>query len=159
MKYKAAILVTSDRASKGIYEDESGQVLKNGLEKMGFEIVYVDVIADDYEKIKDKLKFYVDKGISLVLTSGGTGFSKRDVTPEASIEIIERPTPGISEYLRYESANFTKRAYLSRAVSGIAKDSLIINMPGSPKACKENLELLKDILMHGLDTIKGIDKH
>lgn len=159
MKFSAGVLTISDRASKGIYEDKSGKVLKELLEEFGLEVRKYEIVADDFESIREKLLAYADEEISLILTSGGTGFSQRDITPEASLAVIEKRADGIVEAIRNESAKITPMAYLSRAVAGIRGESLIINFPGSPKACRENLEIIKPFLIHGLETIVGCDKH
>lgn len=159
MIFTAAVLITSDRASSGIYEDESGKVLVKLLEEMGFEIRDYKIIADEYSDIKDKLIQYSDDNISLIITSGGTGLSKRDVTVDASLAVIEKEVPGISEMMRAEGAKITPFAYLSRSVSGVRKNSLIINFPGSPKACQENFDIIRPILIHALETINGIKNH
>lgn len=158
MKFSAAVLTTSDRASQGLYEDKSGKILVDLLEKNNFDVKHYDIVADDFEKIKEKLTYYTDENISLIITSGGTGFSKRDVTVDASLEVIERLTPGIAEAMRNEGSKITPLAYLSRAVSGISKNSLIINFPGSPKACKENFEIINKFLTHALETINESQK-
>lgn len=159
MSFTASVLTTSDRASKGIYEDESGKVLVKLLEEMGFEVQNYDLIADDYESIKNKLIDYCDNDISLIITSGGTGLSKRDVTVDATLAVIEKEVTGISEMMRVEGAKITPYSYLSRSVAGLRKNSLIINFPGSPKACKENFEIIRPIVIHALETIAGIDRH
>ncbi|EEI81925.1 MogA/MoaB family molybdenum cofactor biosynthesis protein [Anaerococcus tetradius] len=159
MIFTAAVLTISDRASAGIYEDKSGKLLEKELRDFGIEPVKYEIIPDDFEKIKEKLIEYSNEAISLVITSGGTGLSKRDNTPEASLAVFDKRVPGIGEAMRKESAKITPRAYLSRAEAGIRKDTLIINFPGSPKACKENFEIIKAFLIHGLETIAGIDKH
>lgn len=159
MNFSAAVLVTSDRAAAGIYEDKSGKILVDLLKEMGFEVKNYQVIADDYEQIKNKLIEYADEKISLILTSGGTGFSKRDFTADATLAVIEKQTPGITEAMRYEGGKITPLAYLSRAVAGIRGESLIINFPGSVKACTENFEIIRPFLIHALETIIGIDNH
>lgn len=159
MKFSAAILTISDRAALGIYEDKSGKVLIDLLEDMDFEVNKYEVIADDYRSIREKLIEYSDNEISLIITSGGTGFSKKDLTAEATLSVIEKPTPGINELMRYEGAKITPLAYLSSSVSGIRKDSLIINFPGSPKACKENFKIIRPILTHALNIIAGETNH
>lgn len=158
MKFSAAVLVTSDRASEGIYKDKSGKILVELLEKNDFEVKYYDIVADNFEKIKEKLNHYTDDKISLIITSGGTGFSKRDVTVDASLEVVERLTPGIAEAMRNEGSKITPLSYLSRAVAGISRDSLIINFPGSPKACRENFEVINQFLNHALETINESQK-
>ena len=159
MKFSAGVLTISDRASKGVYEDKSGKVLVELLEDFGLEVRKYEIVADDFESIREKLLAYTDEEISLILTSGGTGFSQRDITPEASLAVIEKRADGIVEAIRNESAKITPMAYLSRAVAGIRGKSLIINFPGSSKACRENFEIIRPFLMHGLETIAGCDKH
>jgi molybdopterin adenylyltransferase len=156
MKYKTAVLTISDKCSCGERKDISGQLLKQNLEEKGFEVVFEKILPDDFEKINETLKNLCDlEEVSLVLTTGGTGFSLRDITPEATKSVIEREAIGISEMIRAESAKITKRAYLSRGVSGIRNKTLIINLPGSPKSVTESLEIIKDILVHGLDILTG----
>lgn len=159
MKFSAGVLTISDRASKGVYEDKSGKALVELLEDFGLEVRKYEIVADDFESIREKLLAYTDEEISLILTSGGTGFSQRDITPEASLAVIEKRADGIVEAIRNESAKITPMAYLSRAVAGIRGKSLIINFPGSPKACRENFEIIRAFLIHGLETIAGCDKH
>lgn len=159
MRFSAGVLTISDRARAGIYEDKSGKALVELLEKFGLEVKKYEIVADDFESIKEKLLEYTDEEISLILTSGGTGFSQRDITPEASLAVIEKRADGIVESIRNESAKITPMAYLSRAVAGIRGKSLIINFPGSPKACRENFKIIKPFLIHGLETIAGCDKH
>lgn len=159
MIFTAGVITISDRASAGIYEDKSGKVLVDLLKDFGFEVKKYEIIADDFDQIKEKLIEYSEENISLILTSGGTGFAQRDITPEASLAVFEKRCPGISEAIRNESAQITPMAYLSRAEAGIRNNSLIINFPGSPKACKENFEIIKSFLIHGLETIAGIDRH
>lgn len=159
MRFTAGVLTISDRASSGVYEDKSGKVLVELLEDFGLEVRKYEIVADDFESIREKLLAYADEEISLILTSGGTGFSQRDITPEASLAVIEKRADGIVEAIRNESAKITPMAYLSRAVAGIRGKSLIINFPGSPKACMENFEIIRPFLIHGLETIAGCDKH
>lgn len=153
--YKAGILTASDKGYNGERQDESGKVIEEILLKSGFDVTVKVIVPDEKEQIKEALYNMINNKVNLILTTGGTGFSKRDVTPEATEEIIERKTPGISEAIRYNSLNITKRAMLSRATSGIKDDSLIINMPGSPKAVRESLEFVIDTLHHGLDILLG----
>lgn len=153
--YTAAILTASDKGSKGERIDESGKVIEEILKENGYKVVEKIIVSDDKNLIKSALISFVDKKINLIITTGGTGFSKRDVTPEATEEVIERKTPGISEAIRYNSLNITKRAMLSRATSGIKNDSLIINMPGSPKAVRESMEFVIETIEHGLDILLG----
>ncbi len=159
MTMKAAVLTVSDRASKGVYEDESGKVLRGLLEDYGIRVEDYKIVEDDGEKIKKALISFCDKGINLVITSGGTGFSERDVTPEATLEILDKPTPGIDQAMRAEGAKNTPLAYLSRGTSGIRDKTLIINFPGSPKACRENFAAISGFLKHGLEIISGRTNH
>lgn len=159
MIFTAGVITISDRASAGIYEDKSGKVLVDLLKDFDFEVKKYEIISDDFDKIKEKLIKYSDEEISLILTSGGTGFALRDITPEASLDVFDKRCPGISEAIRNQSAKITPMAYLSRAEAGIRNKSLIINFPGSPKACRENFEIIKSFLIHGLETIAGIDRH
>lgn len=155
-KYEVGIITISDRSSRGEREDLGGPLLKELIEKEGFEVIKTQIVPDEKEKIVDVLKeFSEDERIALILTTGGTGFSPRDVTPEATIEACERMTPGIPEAMRAFSAKITNRAYLSRAQAGIRKRTLIINFPGSPKAIKENLEAILPFLDHGIEMLRG----
>ena len=135
--------------------DESGAVIKEILEANDYAVVHYELISDDFEGIKNSLIRVCDQNISLVLTTGGTGLSKRDNTPEATKAVIEKEVQGISEAMRYHSLQITPRAMLSRGVSGIRQNSLIINLPGSPKAVRENLEYIIPSLRHGLEILRG----
>lgn len=149
-----AIIIVSDKGSQGLRQDGCKEKITEILDK---EIVYkmVDytIVPDEIEDIKSAISKNINSNVNLILTSGGTGFAKRDVTPEATKAVIERETPGISEYIRAKSLEKTNRAILSRAVSGIAQNSLIINLPGSPIAVKESLEFIIDPLKHGLEIL------
>lgn len=156
--YKAAVLTISDRCSRGEREDESGRVIQELLKKIPVEVVNYEIIPDELDLIKKKLIEYTDKlRIDLVLTDGGSGFGPRDVTPEATKAVIDKEAPGIPEVMRVECLKFSRRAMLSRAVSGIRGRTLIINLPGSPKAVRESLEVISDTLIHALDMIRGKD--
>lgn len=148
--YNAIVITVSDRCYKGEREDLAGPAVKNLLESNGYIVSDVIIVPDDENLIKKTLIESVQKNYPLIITTGGTGFSKRDITPECTKAIIEREAPGISEYMRYKSAQITNRAILSRGVSGIKNNSLIINLPGSPKAAVENLSFVIDALEHGL---------
>ncbi len=154
---KIGILTISDRGSRGEYEDLSGPLaVKIIEERMGLMVVKTAVIPDDLNKISNTLIQWSDKdGLNLILTSGGTGFAPRDITPEATLRVIERNAPGIAEALRADSLRITKHAMLSRAVAGIRGKTLIVNMPGSPKAVRENLAVLLPILPHALELLNG----
>lgn len=154
MKYKVGILTLSDKGSKGEREDISGQRIKELLPKEDYEVIEYKILPDNLEKIKAELiRMTDDLKCELVLTTGGTGFSKRDVTPEATLSVATRNASGIAEAMRYYSLGITKRAMLSRAASVIRNNSLIINLPGSPKAVTESLEYILDSLKHGLDIL------
>ena len=154
--YRVAIVCMSDKGSKGEREDISTQVIEKIILENGYKITKKVLIPDDFQKIKDTLIEICDNNhADLILTTGGTGFSKRDVTPEATEEIIEKRVPGIPEAIRAYSLTITKRAMLSRATAGIRKDTLIINMPGSPKAVEESLTYIISELKHGLEILVG----
>lgn len=154
--YTAAIITVSDRASKKEYVDRSGPAVAELIEKSGYEIKRIIIIPDEKEQIKENLIKLSDESVNLIITTGGTGFAKRDITPEATKEVIEKDVPGISEYMRYRSMKITPRSMLSRSVSGIRKKSLIINLPGSPKGAVENLSFVIDHIKHGLDILNGL---
>ena len=154
--FKVAIVCMSDKGSKGEREDISTQVIEKIILENGYKITKKVLIPDDFQKIKDTLIEICDNNhADLILTTGGTGFSKRDVTPEATEEIIEKRVPGIPEAIRAYSLTITKRAMLSRATAGIRKDTLIINMPGSPKAVEESLTYIISELKHGFEILVG----
>lgn len=156
--FKVGVLTISDKASKNERVDESGKAIKDIVEDFGYEVNYYNIIPDEVEDIKKELKKCSDElKCDLVLTTGGTGFSKRDVTPEATLEVMTRNAFGISEAIRAFSMTITKRAMLSRAVSVIRNETLIVNLPGSPKAVKESLEYVINDLDHGLKILKGVD--
>jgi len=149
-----AVLTLSDKGSKGEREDASGPMIREMLKGIDAEVRYYDILPDEKELIKEKLIEY-GKLVDLILTTGGTGLSPRDVTPEATIEVIERRIPGIAEAMRIEGLKKTRRAMLSRAVAGVRGKTLIIKLPGSPKAVKENLEIILGVLPHAIEKIKG----
>lgn len=151
-----AILTLSDKGSKGEREDKSGKVIAETLKALG-EIKYYDILPDEKDLIKQKLIEYTGK-VDLILTTGGTGLSPRDVTPEATLEVIDREVPGIAETMRIEGLKKTRHSMLSRAVAGIRDQTLIINLPGSPIAVKENLDVIIDVIPHAIEKIKGDTK-
>lgn len=156
--YSFAIVTASDKGSRGERIDESGKVIEEIMEAADYQFIERLIVEDDKEKLKEALIYLADeKKASLILTTGGTGFSMRDVTPEATLEVLNRLTPGISEAIRAYSLKITPRAMLSRATSGIRNQCLIINLPGSPKAVRESLEYILDSLKHGLDILCGND--
>ena len=148
-----AVLTLSDKGSKGERVDESGPAISEALKGIG-EVKYYGILPDERDLIKERLLFYAGK-VDLILTTGGTGLSPRDVTPEATLDVIEREIPGIAEAMRAEGLKKTKNAMLSRAVAGVRGQTLIINLPGSPKAVRENLAVIIDALPHAIDKIKG----
>ena len=155
---KVAILTISDRSKKGVYVDKSGPRLVDFIQQnTGWEVVETDVVADDLEDIKLILEKWCSDEVNLILTTGGTGFGTRDVTPEATRSVIEKEAPGISEALRFESLKITPYAMLSRGVAGIKGSTFIINLPGNPKAVKENMMILLPALPHALELLMGED--
>jgi len=153
---KVGILTISDKGSKGEREDLSGKVIEEVVKKINGEVKYYQIIPDEKDIIQEELIKAVDKlHLDLILTTGGTGLAKRDVTPDATLEVIEKEVSGISEIIRSESFKKTNRAILSRGVAGIRKESLIINLPGSPKGVRESLEIVLEALPHGIEILKG----
>lgn len=156
MSYTAAVITISDKGARGERVDTSGPALCAMLKDKGFTVDYTTIIPDEKEEIKSELIKCADElGVHLVLTTGGTGFSPRDMTPEATREVIERPTPGIPEAMRAESLRITPKGCLSRSEAGIRRRTLIINLPGSEKAAKENLSAVLDPVEHGLEMLLG----
>ncbi len=149
-----AVLTLSDKGSKGEREDLSGPAIGEMLKPVGAEVKYYEMLPDEKEVIKEKL-VELSANVDLILTTGGTGLSPRDVTPEATIEVVDREIPGIAEAMRAEGMKKTARSMLSRAVAGVRGRTLIINLPGSPKAVKENLEAIIDVIPHAVEKIKG----
>ena len=153
---RVCIIISSDSAFNGTRTDLSGPEAKRIMENAGYEVVDLRVLPDDRQMLAEAMAGIADaEQADLILTSGGTGFSKRDVTPEATKEVIEREVPGIPEAMRANSMKYTERAMLSRAAAGIRKSTLIINLPGSPKAVRESLEFILPSLMHGLEILSG----
>lgn len=151
---KVAILTISDRSSRGEYEDRSGPVLKEIIENQGWSVVRSDVVPDDRSDIEERLRTWADSGeVDLILTTGGTGFSPRDCTPEATSAIVERLAPGLTEAMRSFSLKITPHAMLSRAVAGIRGKTLVVNLPGSPRAARENLAVILPTLSHAIDLL------
>ena len=154
MAYTAAVITISDKGYRGEREDTSGPNLVRILQDRGFDVVYTSILPDEREMISEALRKCADEmGIALVLTTGGTGFSPRDITPEAAMDVIERSTPGIPEAMRAESMRITPKGCLSRSVAGIRGRTLIITLPGSKKASAENILAVIDPVSHGLDML------
>lgn len=156
--YTVAILTVSDKGYAGQREDASGAAIEELAAKRGYAVVGRTVVPDERDMISAALLRLCDEDkIALILTTGGTGFSVRDVTPEATLAVVERQCPGIPEAMRAHSLTVTKRAMLSRAVAGLRGKSLIVNLPGSPKAVRECLDYVLDEISHGLDILTGRD--
>ena len=154
--FTAAVITLSDKGAKGERKDESGPAAAAMLEEAGYEVVETLILPDEPSLLKKELCRLADqRQVELIITSGGTGFSLRDRTPEATMDVADRNAPGIAEYIRMRSAEITDRAMLSRGVSVIRKGSLIINLPGSPKAVKESLGFILNALDHGLRILRG----
>lgn len=153
---RTGILTISDKGSKGERIDGTGPAIKNNLDENIYKIEYYKIIPDEIEIICEELIYMCDElNLDLVLTNGGTGFSKRDVTPEATMKVIKRQTPGIPEAMRHMSLAITPKAMLSRATAGIRDNTLIINLPGSPKGAVENLNFILPALPHGIEILSG----
>ncbi len=156
MSYSAAVITVSDRGYQGVRPDASGPALCRLLEASGYRVLYTALVPDETALIQKELLHCCDTlHAALVLTTGGTGFSPRDITPEATLAVVERPTPGIPEAMRAESMRITPRGCLSRSAAGIRGRSLIVNLPGSPKAAQENLLAVLDPISHGLDMLRS----
>ena len=156
-KMKAAVVTLSDRGFRNEREDKSGELVQMMLKEAGYEVAEYRLLPDEQAQIETVLKELSDeKEMDLILTTGGTGFSQRDCTPEATLNVATRNAPGIAEAMRYASLAITPRAMLSRGASVIRNQTLIINLPGSPKAVKENLEYILPTLSHGLEILKGV---
>ena len=154
--YQSAVLTISDRSFRGERPDEGGPLVAQLLTDAGFDVVRTEILPDEQGDIEAALCRLADSGeVQLIVTTGGTGFAPRDVTPEATLAVCDRLTPGIPEAMRYASMQVTNRAMLSRAQAGIRKGTLIINLPGSPKAAKENLEAVLPAIGHGLEMLSG----
>ena len=156
MEYTAAVITVSDKGSRGEREDTSGPALVELLTQAGYRVVETCLIPDEYEQIRETLIRCSDRlAVALAVTTGGTGFSPRDITPEATAAVCQRMAPGIGEAMRAASLRITPRGMLSRATAGLLDRSLIVNLPGSPKAAQENLEAVLPSLAHGLEMLRG----
>ncbi len=158
--YSAVIITCSDRCFSGETEDESGPALVTALRNLGIGVAATEIVPDERSEISTLLQKYVLRpDVHLILTTGGTGFAVRDVTPEATRDVIERRAVGIAELLRHRGAEQTPLSWLSRAEAGIAGSTLIINLPGNPKAMQHSIEVLKPVLFHALDLLNGKPSH
>ncbi len=156
---KAGVLSISDRGARGEREDLSGKILQERLRSAGFEVSCYRVIPDSYEEILALLVDWSDReGLDLILTTGGTGLSPRDVTPEATRAAVEKEIPGLAEVLRFHGSKYTPMAVLSRGIAGIRGRTLIINLPGSPRAVEEAWEVLSPVLKHAIEKIQGSEE-
>ena len=154
--FTVGIITSSDKGYRGEREDKSGQVIEEIVSQNGFKVIKKVVLPDEKDLLeKEMINMCDNLNVNLLLTTGGTGFSKRDITPEATKSVIEREALGIVEAIRFYSLQITKRAMLSRATSGIRQNTLIINLPGSPKACKEALDFVLDDVKHGIEILRG----
>lgn len=154
MNKRIAVITVSDKGARGEREDKSGPAICMLAQEYGFEVAHTCIIPDEEAQIRAELIRCCDElGLGMVLTTGGTGFSPRDVTPEATLAVVERETRGIPEQMRWESLKITPRACLSRSAAGIRGRTLIINLPGSPKAARENLLAVIEPVKHGLDML------
>jgi molybdopterin adenylyltransferase len=153
---KVSIIIASDTRSKGINKDESIPAFKKFLEEARWNLIDASIVPDEIDEIKNKILYNADVlKVDLILISGGTGFSKRDVTPEATRLVIEKEIPGFSEIMRVETFKKTKTSVLSRGISGIRGKTIIINLPGNPQGAIESLSIIKDIIPHGLEILQG----
>jgi molybdopterin adenylyltransferase len=158
MTIKAGVITVSDKGSRGEREDKSGVEIVKALESQGIQVSHTRIIPDEEDLIRLALIEYADiNQLDLILTTGGTGVSPRDVTPDATLQVVDKDVPGMAEAMRRESAMITPHAMISRAVAGIRGRSLIINLPGSPRGVRENLAVVLPALRHAVEKIKGDD--
>ena len=156
---RALVITVSDRSASGRREDTSGPTAVEKLTAMGFECPDPVIVADEIPAIGDALRAGIEDGIDLIVTTGGTGLSARDVTPEATLEVVTKLVPGLAELMRAEGLKATPTAVLSRATAGIADETLIMNLPGSPKGVTESLDAVEEVLPHALDVLRGPGAH
>ena len=158
MPFAAAVLTTSDKGARGEREDTSGTVIKDLLGSIDAEIARYEVIPDDQERISEHLRRWADGGsVQLIVTTGGTGLGPRDVTPQATLAVIDYEVPGIAEAMRSEGLKHTPMSMISRAVAGVRGKTLIVNLPGSPKGVEESLSVVLPVLEHAIELITGED--
>jgi len=155
-KFTAGILTISDKGSRGEREDLSGGEIRKLIETLPAEVLHYEIIPDEADIISERLRYLADdKRLDIILTTGGTGVSPRDVTPEATLKVLDKEIPGLAELMRLKSLEVTPHAALSRAVAGIRGNSLIVNLPGSPKSVRENLSVILPTFRHAVEKIKG----
>ncbi|MEA2039969.1 MAG: MogA/MoaB family molybdenum cofactor biosynthesis protein [Thermodesulfobacteriota bacterium] len=155
-KFSAGVLTISDKGSEGLRKDESGKIVVTMLEEQGFFVLKKEIVPDNHERIVDTLLAWIDRDhLSLIITSGGTGVSPTDITPQAMKEVIDYEVPGMAEAMRAASLKKTPHAMISRAMAGVRDTSLIINLPGSPGGAKDNLSVVLPALNHALSKLAG----
>lgn len=153
---RVSIITLSDSGYAGMREDRSGALVREMAEEAGYQVISTHLLPDSRQRLAEELRRLCDGDlVDLILTTGGTGFSPTDYTPEATMDVVERPVPGIAEAMRWHSLQITPRAMLSRAVAGIRGRTLIVNLPGSPKAVRECLGFILPTLFHGLEILRG----
>jgi molybdopterin adenylyltransferase len=157
---RAKILVLSDLATRGEREDRSGPAVREILESHGWQVTALEILPDEFDLIRERLIAWTESGdCDAIFTSGGTGLGPRDVTPQATQSVIDTEVPGLAELMRFEGRKSTPLAILSRAVAGVRKRQLIVNLPGSPRGARESLESIIGVLPHAVDQIQGRTAH
>jgi molybdopterin adenylyltransferase len=157
---RTAVVTISDSVARGTREDRSGPALRQRAEQLGWQVAGIEVVEDDREAIAHLLADLSDRrSVSLILTTGGTGVAQRDVTPEATREVVEREIPGLAELMRAEGRRFTPRAVLSRGIAGTRGRTLIVNLPGSPKGAMESFDAVAELAPHIIDLLEGRTEH
>jgi len=155
VRVRAGIVTVSTKGSRGERVDESGPAMREVLERAGMEVVSADLVPDDVERVTAAIRAAIAAGANVVLTTGGTGLSPNDVTPEATRRVIEREAPGIAEAIRARSLEKTPHGMLSRGIAGTTGSTLVVNLPGSPRAVRESLEVLLPVLPHAVELLAG----
>ncbi|CAN5751683.1 MogA/MoaB family molybdenum cofactor biosynthesis protein [soil metagenome] len=157
---RAVVITVSDACSRGERRDDSGETLDKLLRELGAEIIETKIVSDDLEQLAENLRAFARRSdVNLVITTGGTGLGPRDNTPEATLSVIERAAPGLAEAMRLETLRYTPMAMISRGVCGVRSGTLIINLPGSPKAVSESFAVIRPVLSHAVALLSGQTKH